>query len=178
MNEARKRRRKWRLTQAATLLIPVSIALALLGISLFPPLISDYPPATTAEVTQILTELGYTPWERSEELWETLNITSDDFTSVSAEFGSLEIDFFRAKSNRAKKALLESLKAYIISKNWGHSQYTQTDYRHISCFRGSDHIGLIQVRSTFLLVHYDDTSVEEVREILEAIGYSGADRLI
>lgn len=36
MNEARKRRRKWRLTQAATLLIPVSIALALLGISLFP----------------------------------------------------------------------------------------------------------------------------------------------
>lgn len=177
MNDAQKREKKWRLIQGATLLIPVIIAIALVCIAVIPPVISDYPLATTAEVTRILTELGYNPWERTGELCETLRITSGDCATVSAESGSLEVDFFRTKNYRTTMALLDSLKAYIIGKGWGYSEKTQTDYRHVSCFSGSNHIALIQVRNTFLLVHYDDTCIGQVRNILEAMGYPGANRL-
>ncbi len=177
MDEKQKRERKWRLTQSLPFALPILGAMALWVFVLLVPIISDYSPASPEKVTEVLTELGYAPYERTESLCDSLGIKSGVKATVTAESGPLEIDFFQLEDRRSMTAVREILGQYIIARNWGHSMYGERDFRTMSCSYNGEHIMYVQVRNTILLLHYDAAHTQQVTDLLNTLDYPGADRL-
>ena len=176
MDETKNRERKWRLGQGLTLTFPVVIA-AVLVIILIAFQIPKYSPVSPDKAAKILTELGYTPYERTEALRKEFGLGSEIKTGISAASNTLEIDYFRADGSKGAASLREALRSYVRTRGWGYAELLKMNYLTMSCSSGSHHILFVQLRNTALLIHYEDSQAAQVAVLLDALGYPGADRL-
>ena len=177
MDEKQRRERKWRLSQALPFAFPVIIALILVFLVSISPRFSAYSPPAAKEVTEILTGLGYAPYERTESLCNELGIKSGGKTTVSAESGLLEIDFLQMNGTKSMITAREILCHYIESQGWGYCKTNQKGCCIMSCTSGGKHIFFVQARNTILLIHYEDAAIAQATELLDSLGYPGAEYL-
>lgn len=177
MDEKQRRERRWRLSQALPFAFPVIIAILLVFSVLIVPQISEFSPPSAEEVSKTLTELGYTPYTRTEALCNELGIKSGVKTTVSAESGLLEIDFLQMNGTKSMITAREILSHYIESQGWGYSKTNQKGCCIMSCTSGGKHIFFVQARNTILLVHYEDANIAQATELLDSLGYPGAEYL-
>lgn len=176
MDETQKREKKWRLTQGATLAFPAVMAVILIMILVIFQ-IPKYSPVSPARASKILTELGYTPYERTAALREEFGLGSEIKAGISAASYALEIDFFRAGGSKGAASLREALRSYVRNRGWGYTELLKMNYFIMSCSSGSQHILFVQLRSTALLIHYGDSQADQVSLLLDSLGYPGADQL-
>lgn len=197
MDETQKREKKWRMTQGAGFLFPGFLALAIIVIMVLIQIPEYHPLSSAQKMTQTLEELGYTPWDSTEEyrdawvtgdrIWDLYeSLRKDEWlgdrlrASVSAEADGFHLVFFETTRPAGAGAVSAKLYSYFQSAITipQHSANKRTDeYQAVYQEKDGQNYFYVRLENTVLYIRWEDGEAGRVTEILDQIGYPGKDVL-